>query len=50
MEQVTWHCHQIHSVSKSKERGRMYHEMRKEILKWQSTENSEEQLPREKHY
>lgn len=38
-----------HSVSKSKARGRMYHEWRKENKLWQSTENSEGHLPRERH-
>ena len=36
-----------HSVSKSKERGRM---KGMEIEQWQSTENWEEPLLREKHY
>ena len=32
MEHKMWHSHQMHSVSKSKERGRMSHEWRKEII------------------
>jgi hypothetical protein len=39
-----------HSVSKSKERGRMYHVKRKDKEKWQSIESLAEQLLREKHY
>jgi len=41
---------QRHSVSKSNERGRMLHEMRKEKKSWQNTESLEEHLPKEKHY
>ena len=38
-----------HSVSKPKARGRMFHELRKDLVKWQSTENLAEQAAREKH-
>ena len=46
---MKWQSKQ-HSVSKSKVRGRMYHEMRKDLKRWQSIESLAEQAARERHY